>query len=279
MLRELINSDSSEEDNDDGHHMPKRMKASADSVPSFRCHNYDDDDEDNGCIATSYNPELQRNGWEVTVTSAETDVHSGTLLRNHLYTVDNPYTNEIIYTDVAKVTFDARPNSLDAVNFTRRFHEGRGVKTFHEIADDMAHVAFDAHQNSHEAVSLLDSGASKCMFKNRSMFDYLKRTNYGISTASTNLTVKEAGPVKCIKEAYYLPTATHDLISIGDLDNLGCRIVIEKGVLAITRNSKPVIEVVKSNNVWSAVTAEVLDGILMTMSPEEKKEMWWLPSA
>jgi hypothetical protein len=99
----------------------------------------------------------------VTVTSAETDVHLGTLLRNHLYTVDNPYTNETIYTDVAKVTFDARPISLDAVNFTRRFHEGKGVKTFHEIADDMAHVAFDAHQNSHKAVSLFDSGASKCI--------------------------------------------------------------------------------------------------------------------
>jgi hypothetical protein len=91
--------------------------------------------------------------------------------------------------------------------------------------------------------------------------------------------VREAGPVKCIAEAYYLPSATHDLISIGDLDNLGCKIVIEGGNLAISRNGEEIINVQKSNNVWTAYTNELLDGILSNMSVEEKSGMWWLPKA
>ena len=141
----------------------------------------------------------------------------------------------------------------------------------------IAKVAFAAHRNSQNAVSLLDSGASKCMFKDRSMFDYLKSTDYGISTASSSLTVREAGPVKCIAEAYYLPSATHDLISIGDLDNLGCKVVIEGGMLTLSRNDEEIISIQKSNNVWTAYTAELLDGVLSTMSIEEKTNMWWLP--
>ena len=143
----------------------------------------------------------------------------------------------------------------------------------------VAKVAFAAHRDSPRAVSLLDSGASKCMFKDRSMFDYLKSTDYGISTASSSLTVKEAGPVKCIAEAYYLPTATHDLISLGDLDHLGCKVVIEGGLLTVYRNDEEIISIQKSNNVWTTYTAELLDGILSAMSAEEKSTMWWLPKA
>jgi hypothetical protein len=143
----------------------------------------------------------------------------------------------------------------------------------------IAKVAFAAHRDSSRAVSLLDSGASKCMFKDRSMFDYLKSTDYGISTASSSLTIKEAGPVKCIAEAYYLPSATHDLISLGDLDHLGCKVIIEGGLLSISRNGEEIVNIQKSNNVWTTYTAELLDGILSTMSAEEKSIMWWLPKA
>jgi hypothetical protein len=91
--------------------------------------------------------------------------------------------------------------------------------------------------------------------------------------------VREAGPVKCIEEAYYLPSASHDLISIGDLDHLGCRTVIEGGILTISRNGEEITSIQKSNNVWTAYTAELLDGVLSTMSAEEKANMWWLPKA
>jgi len=141
-----------------------------------------------------------------------------------------------------------------------------------------AKVAFEAHRNNRGTVSLLDTGASKCMFRDRGSFDFLKKTNYGISTASSTLRVTEAGPVKCIKEAYHLPNATHDLISIGDLDDLGCKIEIEGGVLTLSRNGYTILDVEKSNNVWTAPTAEVLDGVLTTMSDKEKADMWWLPS-
>jgi hypothetical protein len=117
------------------------------------------------------------------------------------------------------------------------------------------------------------------MFQDRDSFDFLRKANYGISTASSVLNVTEVGPVKCIQEAYHLPNATHDLISIGDLDDLGCRIVIEGGTMTISRKLHHVIDVEKSNNVWTAPTAEVLDGILDTMSVEEKSTMWWLPSS
>jgi hypothetical protein len=91
--------------------------------------------------------------------------------------------------------------------------------------------------------------------------------------------VKEAGPVKCIKEAYYLPNASHDLISIGDLDDLDCKIEIEGGTLRISRKGHRITDVEKSNNVWTVPTAEVLDGVLSTMSIEEKSTMWWLPKS
>ena len=68
-----------------------------------------------------------------------------------------------------------------------------------------AKVAFEAHRNSHGTVSLLDTGASKCMFRDRNSFDFLRKANYGISTASSVLNVTEVGPVKCIQEAYHLP--------------------------------------------------------------------------
>jgi len=142
-----------------------------------------------------------------------------------------------------------------------------------------AKVAFEAHSESKGTVSLLDSGASKCMFRDRCSFDFLRKANYGISTASSTLRVMEAGPVKCIQEAYYLPNATHDLISIGDLDDLGCRIEIEGGTLSLSRNGHHIIDVGKSNNVWTANTLEVLDGVLCTMSVEEKADMWWLPKS
>jgi hypothetical protein len=66
--------------------------------------------------------------------------------------------------------------------------------------------------------------------------------------------VQEAGPVKCIKEAYYLPTASHDLISIGDLDDLECKIEIEGGILSLSRKGHHIIDVEKSNNVWTVPT-------------------------
>ena len=235
-------------DDDDHHNMPKKMKASADHVS--KRHNqdeYDDDSDDEKiCASASNDCELQSNdkddGWEVTMKTAKTVVYPGTSLRNHELYVTSIDTNETLYTGVAK-------------------------------------VAFAAHRDSQNAVSLLDSGASKCMFKDRSMFDYLKKTSYGISTASSSLTVREAGPVKCIEEAYYLPSASHDLISIGDLDHLGCRTVIEGGILTISRNGEEITSIQKSNNVWTAYTAELLDGVLSTMSAEEKANMWWLPKA
>jgi hypothetical protein len=49
--------------------------------------------------------------------------------------------------------------------------------------------------------------------------------------------------------------------------------------MTISRKLHHVIDVEKSNNVWTAPTAEVLDGILDTMSVEEKSTMWWLPSS
>jgi hypothetical protein len=83
-----------------------------------------------------------------------------------------------------------------------------------------AKVAFEAHSKSRGTASLLGSCASKCMFRDRGSFDFLRKADYGISTASSSLRVKEAGPMKCIQEAYYLPNASHDLISIGNLDDL-----------------------------------------------------------
>ena len=142
-----------------------------------------------------------------------------------------------------------------------------------------AKVAFEAHSTSRGTVSLLDSGASKCMFRDRNSFDFLRKADYGISTASSTMRVKEAGPVKCIKEAYYLPNASHDLISIGDLDDLDCKIEIEGGTLRISRKGHRITDVEKSNNVWTVPTAEVLDGVLSTMSIEEKSTMWWLPKS
>jgi len=250
MIRELKETYPQEDDSDDDdhHNMPKKMKASADHIS--KRHNqdeYDDDSDDEKiCASASIDCELQSNdkddGWEVTMKTAKTVIYPGTSLRNHELYVTSINTNETLYTGVAK-------------------------------------VAFAAHRDSQNAVSLLDSGASKCMFKDRSMFDYLKKTSYGISTASSSLTVREAGPVKCIEEAYYLPSASHDLISIGDLDHLGCKTVIEGGILTISRNGEEITSIQKSNNVWTAYTTELLDGVLSTMSAEERANMWWLPKA
>jgi hypothetical protein len=56
-------------------------------------------------------------------------------------------------------------------------------------------------------------------------------------------------------------------------------VIIEGGLLIISRNGEEIVNVQKSNNVWTTYTAELLDGILSTMSAEEKSLMWWLPKA
>ena len=69
-------------------------------------------------------------GWEETDDAVEAVIHLGTSARNHIFNIININAKENLLTGVAK-------------------------------------VAFAAHRDSLSAVSLLDSGASKSMFKDR----------------------------------------------------------------------------------------------------------------
>ncbi len=136
-------------------------------------------------------------------------------------------------------------------------------------------VLDDAIEKRH---ALIDSRASKCLFNSRSFFKYLKKKDTGLHTASSEVKVKEAGPVEPIKEAYLLSEASHNLISIGELDNLGCRVIFMGGRCIIEKDGKIIVSVEKKNNAWSVPVVYLFDEILATLSTEELNEMWWLPN-
>ena len=66
--------------------------------------------------------------------------------------------------------------------------------------------------NDENSRALLDSGASRSLFNSRNNFEFLRKKDTKLHTASSRVAVKEAGPIGPIKEAYLLEEASHNLI-------------------------------------------------------------------
>ena len=70
--------------------------------------------------------------------------------------------------------------------------------------------------------------------------------------------------------------ASHNLISIGDLDDLGCRIVIDNGIMTIKKNENTIVSIEKENNVWFGNSTEIFNRVLDNCDNKQIKQMWWL---
>ena len=101
----------------------------------------------------------------------------------------------------------------------------------------------------------------KSLFNSRDHFEFLRRKDTRLHTASSRVAVKEARPIGPIKKAYLLEEASHNLISIGDLDDLGCRIVIDNGIMTIKKNENTIVSIEKENNVWFGNSTDIQQSV------------------
>ena len=73
-----------------------------------------------------------------------------------------------------------------------------------------------------------------------------------------------------------MPNSTHNLISLGDIDNMGAKIEIFNGQMTITLNGFLIYQGDKIRNVWSTDANEILSNLLDNLDPIYKEQMWWL---
>ena len=73
-----------------------------------------------------------------------------------------------------------------------------------------------------------------------------------------------------------MPSLHMDLISVGDLDDLGIEMTIKEGSLHLHYNDRPVLTIMKKRNVWPVNTDLLLGRILEVMGQESCNALWWM---
>ena len=116
--------------------------------------------------------------------------------------------------------------------------------------------------SAEDDTALMDSGVSRNLFKTRNDFEFLKKKDTMLSTAKSTIAVREVVPIGLFKEAYLLSEASHNLISIGDLDDLDCRVLIEGGIMTVEKSDNLIVSIPKRNNVWFTKTSTIFERII-----------------
>ena len=96
-------------------------------------------------------------------------------------------------------------------------------------------------------------------------------------SANGQMSIKYAGPSGPIEHAYWIPELTNDLISMGDLVNLGITININRsGTMHGFYGKRKVFSIPMENNVWKVETKGLFSKILRAIPKSERSNMWWI---
>ena len=120
---------------------------------------------------------------------------------------------------------------------------------------------------------ILDSGCSTTTMKSMERFTIWKNANKQINTASDSVIINRVGPVGPFQNVYFMPSLHMDLVSLGDIDELGIDMTIKEGTLSLRYNNRLILSVLKSKNVWIVNTDSLLECITEVLKPES---FWWM---
>ena len=138
-------------------------------------------------------------------------------------------------------------------------------------------VIFPIHQATHNRrLALIDSGCSTTCVSDISMFSHLRDAAHSVTTADGSINIDYQGPIGPYSEVFHIPTLNSDLISVGDLDQLGVVMHVEKGIMTGHIGDREVLHCTKDQNLWHVDFNELSSKIMKELHPEEIQEMWWL---
>jgi len=108
------------------------------------------------------------------------------------------------------------------------------------------------------------------------MFSHLSDATHRVTTADGTINVEYQGPIGPYGEVYHIPTLNSDLISVGDLDELGVIMHVEKGIMTGHIGDREVLHCTKEQNLWHVDFTDLSTKIMSQLLPEETQHMWWL---
>ena len=123
---------------------------------------------------------------------------------------------------------------------------------------------------------ILDTGCSTTAMKSMDRFTVWKTMEKRINTASDSITINRVGPVGPFRNVYFMPSLYMDLVSVGDLDDLGIAITIKEGIMRLLFNDRVVLSVKKSKNVWIINTDLLMERVTDALELKKSKSFWWM---
>ena len=124
---------------------------------------------------------------------------------------------------------------------------------------------------------LIDSGCSTTTMRSRARFTVWKEISKEINTASHSVVINRSGPVGPFENVYFMPSLHTNLVSMGDIDDLGIDLTIKEGLLTMWFNDRQVLSIMKKKNVWVVNTDLLISRILEIMGDEVS--FWWMAPA
>ena len=121
-------------------------------------------------------------------------------------------------------------------------------------------------------LAFLDSGCSRTSLRSRNHFTKVLISNgKSVNTVNGKIHVKYEGPTveAPFENAHWIPELRNNLISIGDLVNLGMSIIIKpSGMMYGNHGKKNIFAVMMKNNVWTMDTKRLFKRLKMVSKPK-----------
>lgn len=136
---------------------------------------------------------------------------------------------------------------------------------------------------------MLDSGASHHMCPNRKWFTTYQNTDGGTVLMGNNYACRimgygtirikmHDGAVRTLRNVRHVPNLRKNLIYLGVLEENGCKIILENGVLKVVRGSLVVMKGVRHRNLYplmaETVTSDLAVGINRSKDQTKCTRMW-----